>query len=382
MRKINNWLFFPLYLSLLVGCQPDNEKNNSTDNRVQRIDSLIESRNKQDLFHGAIVISQKGDIIYENYIGIADRSWNIPIQKEVKFDIASLNKSMISALTLKAVEEGKLGLNDRLVDLLENFSFEGSFHPDITLHQMLSHSSGLPDYDAISEDLKANAFLEFKRLRFTNEEYVNFISKIGPVNAPGKQFYYSNFAYHLLAIILEDTYQKPFRKILKEQLTEPLGLKNTVAESRNERIIPKLASAYNYQEDTKEWHENPFIDLSLGRRIFSTASDLHRWAMMMDNPGYLSEQSLELMQRNHLEGISENVSYGYGWVVFDPENKTQMGNLQIEKPYIIHGGSTDGYKAMLININEGEYIISFLSNVGNRTQEMHLAQEILKLLNL
>lgn len=382
MRKINKWLLFPFYLFLLMGCEAEKEKNNSTDNLAIRIDSLIESRNKQDLFHGGIVISQKGNIIYENYIGIADRSWNIPIQRDVKFDIASINKSMISALVLKAVEQDKLKLTDRLVDLLEGFSFEGNFHPAITLHQMLSHTAGLADYDALAEDLKANGFLKFKRLRFTNEEYVDFISKIKPINDPGKQFYYSNFAYHLLAIILEDTYQKPFREILKEQLTEPLGLKNTVAESRNERIILKLASAYNYQEDTKEWHENPFIDLSLGRRIFSTAADLQRWAMMMDNPGYLSEQSLELMQCNHLEGISENVSYGYGWVVFDSENKTQMGNLQIEKPYIIHGGSTDGYKAMLININEGEYIISFLSNVGNRTQEMQMAQDILKLLNL
>jgi hypothetical protein len=57
-----------------------------------------------------------------------------------------------------------------------------------------------------------------------------------------------------------------------------------------------------------------------------------------------------------------------------------MGDLGIDTPYIIHGGSTDGYKAMLININQGAYVISFLSNVGNRTNEMQLAQKITKIL--
>jgi len=101
---------------------------------------------------------------------------------------------------------------------------------------------------------------------------------------------------------------------------------------------------------------------------------------VMDNPGYLNAASLQLMQQNHLAQISKSVSYGYGWVVFDKENKNEKGDLGITKPYIIHGGKTDGYKAMLININKGEYVISFLSNAGNRTREMQLAQKIINIL--
>ena len=287
---------------------------------------------------------------------------------------------MIAALVLKAEEEGKLHLEDRLVDLLSGFSYEGNFHPEITLHHLLSHSSGLPDYDGVSEALRRDQFLSFKRLRFTNESYVDFISKIEPINKPEQQFYYSNFAYHLLPILLEETYQKPFSELLKEKLTRPLGLEHTVSKSNNEIVIPKLAQAYNYQEGTGQWHQNQFIDLSLGRRIFSTASDLNRWAQVMDNPGWLSAVSLELMQQNHLAEIDEKFSYGYGWVVIDDENKSRMIDLGIEQPYIIHGGSTEGYKAMLININQGTYVISFLSNVGNRTHERELAQEIVNIL--
>ncbi len=382
MKKMLTGLSLVVYLSVSIGCQQKKEEASlsSFQNRTHKIDSLFKAHYQQDRFQGGVVISQKGETIYENYLGIADRSWNIPISKDVKFDIASLNKSMIAALVLKAVEEGKLHLDDKLVDLLSSFSYEGKFHPEITLHHMLSNSSGLPDYDSVAEELQQNEFLPFKRLRFTNESYVDFISKIEPVSKPGEQFYYSNFAYHLVSIILEETYEKPFSEILKEKLTLPLGLENTLSESENEIIIPKLAKAYNYQETTGQWNQNLFIDLSLGRRIFSTPSDLNRWAQVMDTPGWLTGASLKLMKKNHQAEISEKFSYGYGWVVIDGENKSKMVDLGISQPYIIHGGSTEGYKAMLININNGAYVISFLSNVGSQTQEIQLAQEIVTIL--
>lgn len=370
-------------ISIIIGCQPKENKppNGETAIQVQRIDSLFKSRYQQDLFHGGVVITQNRETLYENYLGLADRSWGVPFDKDVKLDIASVNKSMIAALALKAVEEGLLDLDDKLEELLSDFSYKGHFHSGITLHHLLGHSAGLADYDGVTEELQQDNFLKFKRSRFTDEEYVNFISSIEPISEPGKQFYYSNFAYHLVAIIIAKTYEKPFAQVLEEKLTIPLGLNNTVSEGKNEIVIPKLAQAYTYQEATGQWLENPFIDLSLSRRIFSTVSDLNRWAQVMDNPGWLTDASLKLMKQNHQSEISKKFSYGYGWVVFDRENKSVMGDLAIAKPYIIHGGSTDGYKSMLININNGEYVISFLSNVGNRTNEMQLAQKIVNILN-
>lgn len=365
-----------------IGCESGKEISTSANSssRVQKLDSLFKAHREQEMFHGGVVIAQRGEVIYENYLGIADRTWRIPVSADVKFDIASVNKSMIAGLVLKAVEEGKIKLNDRLVDLLAKFSYQGKFHPDITIHHLLSHSSGLPDYDGVSKDLRRDEFLRFKRQRFTNAEYVNFISTIEPINDPGQQFYYSNFAYHLVCIVLEEAYSLPFGEILKSKLSRPLGLKHTVSQSNNEAIIPRLAKAYNYQQATGQWHENNFIDLSLGRRIFSTASDLNRWAQVMDNPGWLSQASLKLIKQNHQADIDEGFSYGYGWVVIDEMNKSRMIDLGIDQSYIIHGGSTEGYKAMLININSSEYVISFLSNVGKQTQEKQLAKEIVNIL--
>lgn len=97
MKKVKNGLFAVFCLCLIIGCRP--EKNGTflqdSQNRTQKIDSLFKSRHEQDLFHGGVVITHKGETLYENYLGIADRSWNIPIQQSIKFDIASLDKAML-----------------------------------------------------------------------------------------------------------------------------------------------------------------------------------------------------------------------------------------------------------------------------------------------
>ncbi|WP_075342267.1 serine hydrolase domain-containing protein [Tenacibaculum agarivorans] len=372
---------FCLCILIIVGCQFKEKSEVITSKKtIHQLDSLFQKEYREDKFHGGIVITQKGETLYENYFGLADRSWNIVVDENTKFDIASVNKSMIAALTLKAVEKGMLNLEDKLVGLLSPYSYSGSFHSEITLHYMLCHRSGLPDYDAVTKELKNNNYLKFKRSQFTNEAYVDFISRLTPVANPDKKFYYSNFGYHLIAIILEKTYHKPFDVILKENLTQPLGLRNTVSASDNGKIISKLAKAYTYNKSAVEWSQTPFIDLSLGRRVFSTAKDLNKWAQVMGNPGWLSKKSLELLTSNYQTVNLDNISYGYGWFVFDKENRGSVGYLKISKPYIIHGGSTDGYKSMLININKQEYVISFLSNVGNKTNEMELAQKIVNIL--
>lgn len=347
----------------------------------QEINSLLENIHADDRFHGCVVIGNQDTVYCQKAIGLANRSWDIPMTLDVRFDIASLNKSFVAALVLLAVEEGKLRLEDRLSDVLSHYTAAANFDSQITLHQMLCHTSGLPDYDRVSEDLSAHGFARFKRLHFDNEAYVTFISELKPVASSGERFYYSNFAYHLLCILLEDTYQTSFAEILQEKITKPLGMENTFSTTSNKAVFPRVAEGYNYIESGAHWERNNFIDLTLGRRIFSTASDLYRWAQAMNDDRLLNKHSRSIMQQNHLSNIGADFSYGYGWVVYGKKEKYRMGDLGIDKPYLIHGGSTEGYKAMLVIINEGEHILTLLSNVGNRTNEMELTKAIIQILD-
>ena len=367
-------------LVLLISLNTFAQKNSLMIKLKTRLDSLFETENQSDRFHGTVVIGNKENILYQKAIGIANRSWGTPMEMEGRFDIASINKSYFAALVLIAIEEGRLSLDDKLVDLLQKYDYQGSFSSEITVHQMLSHTSGLPDYDAVPPEIAGPRFIKFKRKHFNNAEYVDFISQLKIVGKPGKQFYYSNFAYHMLGIILEDTYQQHFSEILEEKICKPFQIKNTYAAKVREEVHPKLVEAYSYHSDTQKWQSNDYIDLSLGRRIFASSLDLYQWGLIMCDNSLLSKTSLKLMQTNHVKAINPNISYGYGWVVFDGQKEYDMGNLSIDKKYIIHGGATQGYKSMLIIIEQGEFIITFLSNVGDRTNEIQLAQKITHIL--
>lgn len=345
-----------------------------------QLDSLITAENDSNFFSGTIVIGNNDSILFSKTIGIANRDWDISLKPNHRFDICSLNKSFIAALVLLAVEEGRLNLDDFLVDQFDANIYKGRFHEEITIHQMLTHTSGLPNYDAIAAELRENEFQSFKGLHFSNDEYVNFISQLKPVNQPNQEFHYSNFAYHLLCIILENIYQISFSELLKIKICEPLGLEHTFNTKSNKNVNSELVEAYNYDMKTNSWIPNQFIDLSLGRRIFSTSLDLFKWGQAMNDNSILNEKSISLMQENHLTKISSSISYGYAWVVFDGIESFKMGNLTIDKKYILHGGSTEGFKSMLVNIEKGEFIIAFLSNSGNKTEELGLTKKIVNIL--
>jgi CubicO group peptidase (beta-lactamase class C family) len=327
------------------------------------------------------VISSHGKVLVEFYGGLAERGQEVEMGKDTRFDIASVNKSMIAALVLRAVEQGKLDWDEGVHDALERLGYENEFDEGMKLHHLLSHTSGLPDYDGADSALVANDFQGLRRMHVSRAEYIAFIDALEPLGGPGDQFYYSNFAYHLAAMLVEAAYEKPFPNVVQEQLSKPLGLKSVMSSLDNGEVIGELATGYMWDSQAAAWNKNPYIDLTVGRRVFATVRDLNRWAEVMDNPGYLSEASLQKMTTNHVGHLTSGVSYGYGWVTVDSENPTQMGQLPLEVPYLIHGGKTDGYKAMLININHGQYIISFLSNVGDRTNEMELATKLVELLN-
>lgn len=365
--------------SFLYACKQQKGELPSYQGSLAEINALLLNESEEGRFSGTIVIGNKDKILYEKAFGIADRQWDIPMNPDYAFDIASVNKSMIAALLVIADHEGRLRLNGRLVNALDSYSYSGSFDEDIRLQQLLTHTSGLPDYNAVNSKLSANNYRAFKRKHFDNEEYVDFISQLSAVGEPGEQFHYSNFAYHLACIILEDAYEVPFGELLEQKILRPLDMRQTYSTTDNSLIKKHLAEGYLYENG--DWERNPFIDLSLGRRVFSTAGDLYKWASALSDERLFNQEMRDEIKVNRLNDITNDISYGLGWVVFNEGDTFNMGNLQLDKSYIIHGGSTDGYKSILININNGEWVISLLANSGNRTQEMKLAQKIAQILN-
>ncbi|MDW7694108.1 serine hydrolase domain-containing protein [Flammeovirgaceae bacterium SG7u.111] len=366
-----------LLLFFLTACSA---KKQSSEIQFQTsLDSLIEEWHDQNQFDGTVLISHRGNIIYTKATGLANRVWKEPAAIDTKYHIASISKSMIACLVLQLVDEGKLRLDDPVMKFVPNF--KDDLASKITLHHLLTHTSGMGHYEVIPDSLHQQNYRNFKRWNLPREEYIDRLVQYPLLSAPGEKFNYSSFAYYILMDIVEKTEIKPFAQVLKERITTPLGMENTLSPNSNEQVVEKFAEAYNWlqqPDSTFAYERNQFIDISLGITIYSTVGDLHKWGEALTKPTLLSEKSLALMKTNHLTEIGMN--YGYGLAIH-PENSEQpMGNLGIRSAYFLHGGALEGYRAMLTVVNDGEWIVTHLSNVGDRTNELKLSSTILKII--
>lgn len=344
-------------------------------NKLAEVDAHIQALHLNGKFDGTISIGNRNGLIYSKAFGMADRGWNIPMGADVRLDIASINKSFQAYMILQLTQQGILDLDDKLSDLIP---YTGPHADQISIHQILTHTSGLPSYEAIDDSLKKDNYKVFKRMSFSADDYVSFISQLQPVSEPGKQFYYSNFGYHLLAIILEKKSGKHFSQLLDSMICKPLGLNNTYSPANNAALYERIASSY--LPVGQEFTKSPFIDYSLGRRIFSTSEDLQKWAREMMEPTLISDDLHASMLSNQIGQLNPDISYGYGWAVFDGKGDYQMGKMDLSGRYILHGGATDGYRSLLTMYEDGEWIISHLSNIGDRVNELQLTEDLLKIL--
>lgn len=171
MKRIYFLLLFLVQLIILTA---------SGQNPVGKIDSLMTAYYQNGVFNGAVLVSKKGQIIYNKAFGLADREWNIRNTVDTKFRIASISKPFTALLVLQLVEEGKIDLNRPITNYIPDY--KGKLGDSITIHQLLTHTSGLltsldPEKEAIEE-----------RLHHSLREMIKFTESTDLYFKPGKGF--------------------------------------------------------------------------------------------------------------------------------------------------------------------------------------------------
>jgi len=320
---------------------------------------------KSDLLDSPLYLAQ----------GLADRNHNIRVDSNTVFDIASVNKSFIANLILQGVAEGRWQRNTSLNELLARYGLKGRFSEDINLHKMLCHRSGLGDYGDLDSLWRVDNFRPYKRRHFSNEGYVDFLSQQS-ASPPDSKFYYSNFAYHILAIVLEEEYQISFDELLQLKIAKPLKMQALRSPQSRRQVLNHLAIGYQMQAG--EYLANDFIDLSLGRRIFCNAHDMMLWLEADGGVKLLPDSLKPLIRKNMVADLGEANSYSYGWVPYKKGEHFKMGDLDLKQEYLIHGGSTEGYQSLAISVNKGETNLVLLANNGDGRALFERAKSILK----
>lgn len=312
---------------------------------AEKIDRFISLFTGVHHFSGVVLVSSGDSVLFNKPYGMANYEWNIPNSTSSVFRIASLSKAFTAAMILQMSDQGKLDLQTPVSKYLPEYT--GVYRDSITIHQLLSHSSGIPHYEAIPDfDPR------YTRIPVSTTEYIRLISEMKPLFSPGKGYHYSSFGYFLLGAILEKVSGMKYPEILRSNILEPVGMKKTSFDEMT-ALRPLMTTGYSFDHTgiINCRFEDTYKSTGCGGLI-STAGDMFLWSRALKKGLVLSDSSTQKMFSK------QSGSYGYGWII--QETTGRSGQKCI---LATHEGSDFGFASYIsLNMNEDLCII-VLSNL-------------------
>jgi CubicO group peptidase (beta-lactamase class C family) len=330
---------------------PDLPAGATDEQRLKAIADALAKAAEQGLFSGTFAIAKKGDVVLERAFGYADRNFKVPNQMNTRFHIGSMPKMFTSVAIAQLAQQGKLKYEDPIAKYLSDYPNQDAAKK-ITLHHLLTHTSGLGDYFGLEFDKK-------KRTIRKLEDYYQFFANKPLLFEPGARFSYSNAGMHLAGIIVERVSGMDYYEYLRKNVFGPAGMKDTDSDFV-EDITPNLARGYtrigsadslNIEPPSKE------NTLTLPPRGgpagggYSTAGDLIRFANALYSGKLISAEYLKLITAGKVKAMGPG-QYGYGFI------ETPVG-AQFE---IGHSGGAPGMNAVLSILPESGWVVTILSN--------------------
>lgn len=287
---------------------------------------------------GSVLVAKDGAVIFERSSGFANVEWQVPNAADTKFRIGSLTKQFTAAAVLLLEERGKLKVEDLIAPLIPSAPESWK---NITLHQLLNHTSGIPDFSNLPEQRVR------QRSPATPEQIVRTFRDLPLEFEPGEKFKYSNSGYILLAFIIERVSGQSYQAFLRENIFVPLAMKDTGYDS-NTTLLPKRAAGY--VSGPGGLANAPYVDMDHpygAGGLYSTTHDLLRWTTALFGGRVLTATALQKMIT---PGRNDNA---YGLVV---------GAVKGRK-LIRHGGTIEGFSSHLSYDPESKLTVVVLANV-------------------
>lgn len=312
-------------------------------------------------FSGEVLLAKGEDILFQEAAGLASVEHQLELKPGATYRIASITKTFTAALVAIAQEERKLDFNDKILLYCKGVSETFS---EITIHQLLTHTSGLPHNEAIPDYWNVKS-----KLQMTDAQFVDEINQLELLFQPGTTMKYSSLGYYLLALILEEVYNKEFHSILEEKITGKLQLTASGTPHALE-IIPGMAAGYHLvNDDTLVRAPYRNYDLVKGAGdMVATSTDLLKWSSSFYSNSLLNDQTKALIFTPEvIAAQTDRERCGYGWFVADGKPKKYF-----------HGGGTWGYSSYIAFYPEDSISLIILSNVSSLPVES-IANELEKI---
>lgn len=315
-------------------------------NKAKQLAGIMKKYHNYNMFDGAVLIAENGKIIYKAAFGKANREWDINNTTDTKFMIGSVSKPITAYLALIQSQKGLIDINKTIEDYLPEFKNKPA--AKVTVKQLMSNTSGMPNYDIIKD-----FFATYSRQNFSRQAYVKLYMDSALIFEPGTKYFYSSWGFFTLGYILERVSGKSFAQLMRDDIFDKLQMNNT-ASYHHTQIVSKRAQGYDYAFGG--FTSGDFRDQSntMGAGdLYSTVEDMFKLHMAIQNNTLLNEQ---LTNEMFTPGMRP-ARYSYGW--FNQQFRyTDTDSVAAN----YHLGTMEGFISFFLRIPETNSCVIILCN--------------------
>ena len=313
-------------------------------NLESKIDKVLNNQFKKNETGVAALVAKNGKVIYRKAFGKANLELDVNMTPNNVFEVGSITKQFTSVSILMLLEEGKLSLEDDITKFIPDYPTNGK---KITVHHLLTHTSGIKSYTSMQE------FGKVMTLDKSPLKFIDFFKKEPMDFNPGEKYKYNNSGYFILGYIIEKVSGLSYSKFLQERIFDKIDMKNSYFGSHT-KLIKNRASGYQKRE---EFSNAQYISLTLpyaAGSVMSTVDDMLKWQTAITDDVFVKEATIDKAFTNYTLNNGDKINYGYGWSL------NEISDIAT----IEHGGAIPGYLSMGVFVPSKNVYVILFSNCG------------------
>lgn len=317
------------------------------DSKSASIDRFCEKYWSSENSNLSFLVAKNGQIIYERYQGLANRTTEETMTKDTPLHIASVSKVLTATAILLLIDRGDISLDQKVNTILKKLPYS-----KITIKNLLTHRSGLRNYAYFTEDKG----VWDRKKTLTNQDVLNLLAdKDIQLESPtNTRFAYCNTNYALLALIIEKVTELNYREAMKEMIFKPLGMNHTFVfdyEKGRKTVTP------SYKGNNIELAFD-YLDAVYGdKNIYSTPQDLLKFDLARNAPTFLNENLRSQIYKGYSNEREGTKNYGLG---------IRMVEWETGQKFYFHNGWWHGNTSAYIPLAKENVTIIALSNKFTR----------------
>ncbi|MFD1096137.1 serine hydrolase domain-containing protein [Salegentibacter chungangensis] len=342
---------FILFLFLLTSISTSNLYSQNSENLDSEITSFLDTLNS-NTFSGIILVGKNDSIFSQRTYGYSNIEHKIKNDRNTKFNLASISKSITAVGILKLYDQGKIELNKPIGNYLDEYPNQRVLD-SVTIHQLLTHTAGTKAiYGEEYQRTNKNRYREL-------EDFLPLFENDSLAFSPGSKYEYNGGGFVLLALIIQKVTGENYYDYVQKNIFDPAGMEDTKA-LEIDGVNYNTADGYSIylRKDNSLARNDYLISKASGSSgFYSTAEDLFKLSKALRNYELLSKATTDLMLEPKVKGYNTHLGYG-----IDIDNR-------YEETIVGHSGGWYGIRTEWMDFLDSNYTVIILSNLDNDGKE-------------